>query len=104
MPANLPTAASPAPPAVEHARVGVDELSLDGTDSMLHKERAPADLPERYARIELANDAALGRSEPEQLARSWKLVLVLAVDDARLSVGEQSLGERAVARAAVAGR
>ena len=60
---------------------------------MLDEEGALPHLPERPPAPEVREQLCLGVAEAKQLARLRKLVGGLRVDDFRLGVGEESLGE-----------
>ena len=60
---------------------------------MLDEEGALSHLPERPAPPQVGQQLCLGVGEAKQLARLRKLVGRLRVDDLRLRVGEQALGE-----------
>jgi hypothetical protein len=70
---------------------------------VLDEEGALADFPERPAAPQVGEQFRFGVGEAEQLARLWKLVGRLRVDDFRLGVGEQSLGEPELAASLGAG-
>ncbi len=66
--------------ALDHPRVGVDQLALDRREPVLDEEGAPPDHPERLAAPQRREQLGLGRAQAEQLAQPLELVGRLGVD------------------------